>query len=389
MSKPILVFDSHPVQYRVPIWQAIEKLKPNSVYVAYASDCSVKGHSDAGFGKIISWDIPMLEGYTNTILNSENGEPLSGWGSLTGKGVADLIKKINPNVVFLTGLNYKFDITALIWAKIFRKQVWLRCETQDFVTDRVWYKSIIRSFFYRAIYICIDKMFYIGELNKLHYLAHGVNNDKLVPARYCTVDRFDAMSEAEKIALRIQARVAANIETDRFVIGFSGKLISKKNPEIIYEALTHLPKEVLKNCCIYFLGSGELEPILQKKAKYWQENYGVSSFFSGFVNQTELPMHYLAMDILVLPSKKMGETWGLVVNEALQAGCGVIVSNHVGSSADFKSLERFRIFVDADAKQLATQITELANYTRSFNWAKDFLKNYTIEQVSYSILESL
>jgi len=29
---------------------------------------------------------------------------------------------------------------------------------------------------------------------------------------------------------------------------------------------------------------------------------------------------------MVLPSRRAGETWGLVVNEALQAGCAVIVS---------------------------------------------------------------
>ena len=49
MSK-LIVFDSHPVQYRVPIWKSIEKNNPGTIHVVYASDCSVKGHVDSGFG---------------------------------------------------------------------------------------------------------------------------------------------------------------------------------------------------------------------------------------------------------------------------------------------------------------------------------------------------
>ena len=51
----LLVFDSHPVQYRVPIWKEMEAMYPGSVHVVYASDCSVKGYSDKDFGKTVAW----------------------------------------------------------------------------------------------------------------------------------------------------------------------------------------------------------------------------------------------------------------------------------------------------------------------------------------------
>jgi hypothetical protein len=41
---------------------------------------------------------------------------------------------------------------------------------------------------------------------------------------------------------------------------------------------------------------------------------------------------------------KNGRDWGLVANEALQAGCGVVVSSAVGCSIDFKNLDRFAVF---------------------------------------------
>ena len=38
--------------------------------------------------------------------------------------------------------------------------------------------------------------------------------------------------------------------------------------------------------------------------------------FAGFLNQSEIPRAYVAADCIVLPSD-YGETWGLVVNEAM------------------------------------------------------------------------
>jgi glycosyltransferase involved in cell wall biosynthesis len=53
----------------------------------------------------------------------------------------------------------------------------------------------------------------------------------------------------------------------------------------------------------------------------------------GFQNQTRLSAYYHAADLLVLPSER-GETWGLVVNEALHHGVPCVVSDAVGSAPD-------------------------------------------------------
>ncbi len=108
------------------------------------------------------------------------------------------------------------------------------------------------------------------------------------------------------------------------------------------------------------------------------EKYGVKSFYPGFINQTQLPGHYLAMDIMVLPSRRMGETWGLVANEAMQAGCGVIVSEAVGCSEDFKTWERFRVFKEENAPELAKCVEQLAIFPRDFDWARPRLKEYSL-----------
>ena len=49
-------------------------------------------------------------------------------------------------------------------------------------------------------------------------------------------------------------------------------------------------------------------------------------------------------DALVFPSIQ-GETWGLVVNEALQFGLAVIASDHPGCVADLLASERLSLLV--------------------------------------------
>jgi glycosyltransferase involved in cell wall biosynthesis len=389
MNSTLLVFDSHPVQYRVPVWQAVETICPGSIHVVYASDCSVRGFEDEQFGKTIAWDEPLLSGYSYSILNCEKGKPLSGWRSLTGAGVSKEIEQHRPSAILLTGINYQFDLAVYYEALKRGIPVWLRCESQDEAFQRGKIKSGMRSVFYRVIYAGIAKFFYIGKLNRSHYLAHGVSKQKLLPAHYCTVDRFEHMSNYAKNELRFHARNNAGVTDNGFVIGFSGKFISKKNPALLFEMLPYLPSDLLKKITLYFVGSGELENELKSLAQKAKDKYSVNVFFAGFINQTKLPEHYLAMDILVLPSQRMGETWGLVANEAMQAGCSVIVSDAVGCSVDFKEWERFRVFKENDAADLAINVVSLSKMKINFDWASEKLKEYTIQSAAQSLASEL
>lgn len=381
----LVVFDSHPVQYRVPVWKKLTE-SGIDVEVVYAFDPLAKSYVDREFGQVIAWDDPMLEGYKFKILSNDHGEPFVSWGSITGEGVKTVLKQLKPDAVLLTGLNYKYDLTAYINAKRNGIPVWLRCETQDEATpQRSFLKQLVRKVMYGTLYAGISRFFYIGELNKQHYLKHGVPASKLIPARYGTVDRFEGWTDTDKQEIRNAARLAAGIGADDIVIGFSGKLVPKKNPDILFKMLDNISPEIRSRLFIYFMGSGELELLLRSLADTALKQYGVRTHFTGFVNQSQIGAHYLAMDILVLPSRRMGETWGLVVNEAMQAGCSVIVSDAVGSSADFKNLERFRVFKVEDDKALAEHVENLSLSQRDFNWAQDVLKDYAIEATAEAL----
>lgn len=355
----LMIFESHPVQYHAPVYRELHRLcqqsGQGSVQVIYATDSSVRGHFDPGFGQSVAWDEPLLEGYSAAVLNNENGTPLQGFNSLTGNGIGRLLKRERPDAVLLTGLAYRFDWAAYFACLRLGIPFWIRTETQDEAFVRGWFKSLVRAGFYRAAYLPIAQALVIGKLNAEHYQRHGLSAARHLRAPYCVVDRFQNLNPVEVKARREAIRKSAGFSEDTTVLLFCGKLQPKKQPDALLHAVSRLPAPLRSRFSVLYVGSGEIESELRRAAGV----HGIQSFFAGFRNQTELPAYYLAADVLVLPSRQMGETWGLVVNEAMLAERRVIISRFAGCHADFGAAPGVSIF-DGSVDGLADALLNLA-----------------------------
>lgn len=83
-----------------------------------------------------------------------------------------------------------------------------------------------------------------------------------------------------------------------------------------------------------------------------------SIHYHGIVSNEEVRAAMLESDIAILPSKYDG--WGAVVNEALQCGCQVLVSNCCGSSSIPKScLKLGKAFDPYNKKDFILKLNEL------------------------------
>lgn len=120
--------------------------------------------------------------------------------------------------------------------------------------------------------------------------------------------------------LRYQPQPAyeARSEVRKFL--YVGRLSPEKNLPLLLEAFRTLPELQLT-----IIGFGPQETELKATAT-------PNIRFLGAINNAELPAHYKAADIFILPSES--EPWGLVVEEALNCGTPVIVSNRVGCNED-------------------------------------------------------
>lgn len=259
----------------------------------------------------------------------------------------------------------------------------MRVETQDEAFARSRSKSWLRSVLWSVVYCPIGRAFFIGELNRRHLLRHGFRAKRLMAARYCVVDGVRNWPSEKKMAERARLRNALGVPEGAILIGFCGKFIPKKDPELLLDAFPEIERCMEIPAHLLYLGSGELEGKLHERSRERQDRI----HFGGFINQSALPSYYLAMDVFVLPSRQQGETWGLVVNEALQAGCGVVVSAAVGSSADFGAWERCRVIPPGDSGACARAVCELSAFPRDFEWCAARMAEYSMKAAAGSIGE--
>jgi glycosyltransferase involved in cell wall biosynthesis len=87
--------------------------------------------------------------------------------------------------------------------------------------------------------------------------------------------------------------------------------------------------DVEPNPYLVIVGDGEERMNLERRAT---ESGFRSIRFCGFRNQSELPRFFDIATVFILPSEE--EPWGLIVNEVMNAGRAVIVSDDVGCQPD-------------------------------------------------------
>src|SRR5205807_937386 len=112
------------------------------------------------------------------------------------------------------------------------------------------------------------------------------------------------------------------------VLLFAGKFVEKKRPLDFINATAMANKNGTRIMGL-MVGDGPLRQACEDDVK----RTDVPIRFAGFLNQSRMPMAYAAADALVLPSDG-GETWGVVVNEAMASGKPCFVSDAVCCAPD-------------------------------------------------------
>jgi len=173
-------------------------------------------------------------------------------------------------------------------------------------------------------------------------------------------------------------RARWGLSDDGVVFLFAGKFTEKKRPLDFVNAIGQarlLGAEVEG----LMVGDGPLRAACEQLAR--EKDLPIK--FAGFLNQSEITAAYVAADALVLPSDG-GETWGLVVNEAMTCGVPCFVSDRVGCGPDMiRNGETGATFPLGDTKQLGNILAELAANKERVSWmserAREKAQQYTLD----------
>jgi glycosyltransferase involved in cell wall biosynthesis len=377
--KKITFLYTHPIQYFAPLSKKIAEATFCNNLVLYCED-TTGGYFDTEFGKKINWDIPLLEGYPSTFLPNSKLSRLGSFFRLSNLAVRKYITKRQTDVLVVHGWSYFTALFAIFWAKTHGVKVWLRAESPySQEIQKSWYNRWLKKLFLQfLLFKCIDKFLYIGEQNRQFYKYYGVKDKKFIFCPYC-VDNERLQQSNDSHTSKIDAKAALGLSGYKFAVLFSGKLIDKKNPMDLVVAFY---KAAIPDSVLVILGDGEL----MNSVKKFIEDHAIKNIvLAGFRNQLELPLYFKSADVFVLPSG-MGETWGLVVNEAMNYELPLIVSDLTGSSTDLlHEGENGYVFPVGNVGQLAALLKRAAGDKEWLNSAgrksREIVENYSYNTV--------
>lgn len=350
---------SHPIQYQSPLLRLVAKESWLDLTVLYASNISVAFFRDPEFEKVISWDVPILGGYRHEFLPALGRTDRLGFFRPFVYGMKRRFREDDFDVLWVHGWGRLSHIVAICLARRYGIKVLLRGESTLHLPRHGFFKQWMKERFLCWLFNRVDKFLAIGKLNRDFYQHYGIPEERIFMMPYAVDNAFFQeqahRAEAGRAALCSELR----LKPDRPIFLFASKMIDRKRAEDLLDAFISLSQGEHEepNAYLLFVGDGDQRVALEQRAA----RLGWDAIrFLGFKNQTELSAYYDLCDAFVLPSVE--EPWGLVVNEVMNAGRAVIVSDEVGCHLDLvKDGVNGYVFRAGDVVSLRTALSKVVH----------------------------
>jgi glycosyltransferase involved in cell wall biosynthesis len=326
---------SHPIQYQAPLLRRIAQEPDIELTVLFGSDFSKDNYRDRGFGVDVSWGVPLVEGYRHEFLPALRDEGRTGPFHPINYGILSRLqgRKGAPpqDVLWVHGYSTVNALHGMIAAKALGIPVLLRAEPWLDGRKQSALKAATKRLFFSALKGLVDVVLPIGALNAAYWRHYLGDTFPQSPMPYAVDNGYFQQRAREVQTGRDELLADLNLDAARPVILFASKLQRRKRCADLlaaYRKLSPAPG-VEPHPYLLIVGDGEERAALEKQAV----EMGFDSIrFCGFRNQADLPRFFDIATAFVLPSQN--EPWGLVVNEVMNAGRTVIVSDNVGCAAD-------------------------------------------------------
>ena len=343
-----------PIDYRTPLYRLLAEDPRLDFTAIYASDAGIRS-ADLGFGQHVKWDSDLLAGYRSTFLrhasrNSVMAHPLQVWDW-------DVVRQVwngRYDVLWVHGYYHPILQLAML-TQIAAGRALLFREEQTLLERRPLWKTALKQSWLRPL-LSRSNCLYIGSENRRWLSRLGVPDSRLFHVPYCA-DNDYLQREASRLApMKPELRRRLGLPREgKPVFMTASRLVEKKQPAFLLEGFRQARREVA--CSLLIVGSGPLRPELEAQVK---RDAIPDVVFAGFMNRSEIAGAFAAVDGFVLASGH-DETWGIVVNEAMNFALPILVTNRVGSATDLvEHGENGFIVSSTDTRELADRLAELA-----------------------------
>jgi glycosyltransferase involved in cell wall biosynthesis len=350
----LAVVATHPIQYHAPWYRALAADPRFDVHVFYCHRATAQDQAGAGFGVAFEWDRPLLEGYRHSFLANVSRRPsVSTFAGIDTPELTAIIARSGFDACLVNGWNHKSAWQAIFACWRTGTKVMVRGDSH-LRTARGVLKRVAKALPYRAFVPRLNACLAAGTWSREYYLHYGARPEKVFVVPHVVDEAWLAAEAVRLQPQRAGLRRRWALPEHGAIFLFAGKLTEKKRPLDFLAALERAAGQVPVHALM--VGDGPLRAACEAHVR--SRNLPVS--FAGFLNQSEMPAAYVAADALVLPSDG-GETWGLVVNEAMICGKPCLVSDHVGCGPDLvREGETGAVFALGHIAPLAAHMVRLA-----------------------------
>ena len=383
---------SHPIQYQSAMLRGLAAEPDLDITVFYGLDTAGEGSFDTGFGRHVTWDVPLLEGYRHEFLPTLiPGSAPTPWRPIN-RGLRQRLRDGKFDLVWMHGWGRINDLLALRAAKALGLPVLMRSENNFMgAPPKAGCVQGLKERLKRWVLDRCDAFGYMGGAGHAYFRAYGVPEWKLFDMPYMVDNDHWQQRAEEAAATRDQLLARHGMEPGRPVILFVGKFLPRKRALDLIEAYARLTPSEDGAPAPYLLivGSGEQEPAVQARTAElgWER-----IILAGFRNQGELPRYFELADLFVIPSAN--EQWGVVVNEAMNCRCAVISSDECGSAPELViEGETGYTFPTGDVAALSARLEQaLADpeaLRRMQQRARERVTEYGVERILRGLREAI
>jgi glycosyltransferase involved in cell wall biosynthesis len=319
----VLLVASHPTQYGSPQFRQLAQHPQLEIQVAYCSLQGAEAAVDPDFGVPVSWDVPLLDGYS--WMHVPNRSPFPGLGRFLGllnPGLWKLIRRGGFDAVMIfTGYACASFWIAVAAAKSNGTAVLFGTDATTLRPRgaQAW-KVPLKSVLLPIIFRLADVSLAPSEATVQFFRTLRVPEERVVFTPF-VVDNHWWIQEAARVG-RTAARAQWDLPEDCLVVLFCAKFQPWKRPQDVLRAFA---KARVPGCVLVMAGDGPLRASLEMESRALGVAENVR--FLGFVPQSKLPGLYRSADLMVLPSEY--DACPTVVCEAMICGCPVVLSDEI------------------------------------------------------------
>jgi glycosyltransferase involved in cell wall biosynthesis len=380
----VALYSPWAVYFQAPLYRRIAADPRIDFTAIFGSDIGVH-RPLSKYGPDVRFREPVLEGYDSIFLRAAASNGWSAGLAPPDWDIATLVRRGRFDVLWLNGYNSSTHLLAATTQLALGKPILVR-EEQTLIPHRALWRKVAKNIGLRILLWHAYGLF-IGTENRRWFRHWGVPEERLFFTPYA-VDNERLQAEADTLARRRhELREEFGLRANRPVILSVARFVPEKQPEFLIEAFRRL--RVDRDASLLLVGSGPLEA----DARRLVARRGIPDvMFAGFLDHEEIGRAYEVADIFVLPSRE--DTWGLVVNEAMNFGLPVVATDGVGCATDLIVEGRNGFVVPRDDPDLLANRLRLLVDSQELRLAmgsasRDRIASWNYDKAADGVLEAV